>query len=123
MTAKIRSIDFNGGFGTYNKRGMSRTQMREALFPPKLPPLELTSKPVDVQPLLPQGRLAGLFVPLSVALHVAVIGGLVGSQIYEMFQQADTLADQRLGHPHGTGGGGKAAVTHHLTKQSQSYLE
>jgi hypothetical protein len=41
MTAKIRSIDFNGGFGTYNKRGMSRTQMREALN------IDLDARPGD----------------------------------------------------------------------------
>ena len=64
--------------------------------PPKLPPLELTSTPVDVPALLPQGRLAGLFMPLSLALHVAVIGGLIGSQIYDMFQQADAPLTQAM---------------------------
>jgi protein TonB len=49
--------------------------LKEAIFPPKLPPLEVTSKPIPVKDIWGfsqgQGRFSGLG---SIAIHVLVVG-------------------------------------------------
>jgi protein TonB len=97
------------------------TSIKEAINPPKLPPLELTSKPIDVPDVWGfyggHEKTAGLS---SVAIHVAVIALVVwiGSfkPVQKLAQQAVTLIAPNLkpylpdapkqNQMHGGGGGG-----------------
>ena len=52
-------------------------QIKETLNPPKLPPLQLTSRPVPVKDMWGDYRRSHMATPVSVALHVLVVGLLL----------------------------------------------
>lgn len=57
------------------------TNLRDALFPRKLPPLQLTSRPVRVRDIWAENRRVRRTFAGSVALHLAMVGALLGLSI------------------------------------------
>ncbi len=55
--------------------------LRDALFPKKLPPLRLTSKPIPVRDIWSEDKYKRKAAAGSLALHLLLIGGLVGATI------------------------------------------
>jgi len=58
-----------------------RRQVREKLHPEKLPPLQLTSKPVKVRDIWGEYDYKKKGALASTVLHVAVVGGIIGASI------------------------------------------
>ncbi len=58
-----------------------RDNVRAAFFPEKLPPLELTSKPVKVRDIWERDAYKKESAGLSVVVHAAMIGGLIAISI------------------------------------------
>jgi periplasmic protein TonB len=101
-----------------------KNNLRDTLFPPKLPPLEVTSKPVPVKDLWGDYRYGKISGPASVLLHVVAIGLLFVSgrflvkEVTEVLVQREVLSmpvdieayravlPQKPGEMGGGGGGG-----------------
>ncbi len=58
-----------------------RENVRAALFPEKLPPLELTSKPVKVRDIWGEYNYKKESAGVSLVVHVAMVAGLIGISI------------------------------------------
>jgi protein TonB len=58
-----------------------KENVRAALFPEKLPPLELTSKPVKVREIWGEYNYKKESAGVSVVVHVAMVAGLIGLSI------------------------------------------
>src|SRR5512141_2571951 len=58
-----------------------RTNLREALFPEKLPPLQLTSRPVKVRDIWGEYNYSKKSRTLSMVIHIAVIAALIGVSV------------------------------------------
>lgn len=101
-----------------------KSNLKEAFFPEKLPPLQLTSKPVRVREIWGEYGNRKKSGTISVALHVLAIGGIValsltGAKVVkqELKPQQITLVDpdlsslvpmqqKKMDAMHGGGGGG-----------------
>jgi TonB family protein len=57
------------------------SNVRAALFPEKLPPLELTSKPVKVREIWGEDSYKKESAGVSLVVHVAMVAGLIGLSI------------------------------------------
>src|SRR3954468_9617603 len=58
-----------------------RTNIREALFPEKLPPLQLTSRPVKVRDIWGEYDYSKKSRSWSFVIHVAMVAGLIGVSV------------------------------------------
>ena len=58
-----------------------KSNIRDAFFPEKLPPLELTSKPVKVREIWGQDSYKKQSAGVSLVVHVAMIAGLIALSI------------------------------------------
>ena len=58
-----------------------KSNIRAALFPEKLPPLELTSRPVKVREIWGEYNYKKESASVSLFVHVLMIGGLIGISI------------------------------------------
>ena len=58
-----------------------KDNLRAALFPEKLPPLELTSKPVKVREIWGEYNYKKESAGVSLVVHVAMVAGLIGLSI------------------------------------------
>ncbi len=67
-----------------------KSNLRDALFPEKLPPLKLTSRPVAVKSIWGDYDNRKVARTSSVIVHIAMIGGLVAVSIlgHKVYQQA-----------------------------------
>ena len=65
-------------------------QIKEFVNPPKLPPLQVTSKPVPVKDLWADYKRSNLATPVSLILHILVIAAILipfGTQVMEVVQK------------------------------------
>src|ERR1700760_1442587 len=58
-----------------------KENVRAALFPEKLPPLQLTSRPVKVREIWGQDSYKKESASLSLVVHIAMIGALIAVSI------------------------------------------
>ncbi|HSY12159.1 MAG TPA: energy transducer TonB, partial [Verrucomicrobiae bacterium] len=58
-----------------------RNNIKAALFPEKLPPLQLTSRPVKVREIWGQDSYKKESAGVSLVVHIAMIGGLIAVSI------------------------------------------
>ncbi len=65
------AINWNAGFGSFGQR------MKELLFPAKLPPLRVTSKPVKVKDIWSKDQNFGWTQAISLASHALLIAVLL----------------------------------------------
>src|SRR5215475_5838742 len=58
-----------------------RDNVRAALFPEKLPPLQLTSRPVKVREIWGEYNYKKESASVSLVVHIAMVGGLIALSI------------------------------------------
>jgi len=68
---KRLEVDWGGNFGSFKYR------LKELFFPTKLPPLQVTSKPIKVKEIWSKHENFGWVQMLSIALHAGLIALLV----------------------------------------------
>jgi periplasmic protein TonB len=68
---KRLEVDWGGNFGTFKDR------VREFFFPTKLPPLQVTSKPIQVKEIWSKNENFGWVQIASVAFHAGVVALLI----------------------------------------------
>ncbi len=73
-----------------------KENVRAALFPEKLPPLQLTSRPVKVQDIWGEYRYGKQSASVSLLVHVAMIGALIalsiiGAKVVEQKKPQETV--------------------------------
>jgi TonB family protein len=69
-------------------------QIRDVIHPPKLPPLQLTSKPVAVKDLWGEYRYGKYARPTSLAIHGIIVALLlvpIGQQVIEVVQKKEVI--------------------------------
>jgi len=101
------------------------TNIRESLFPKKLPPLQLTSRPVKVADMWGEYRFKKTSAGVSLVIHAAAIAGIiwlsiagVKSVVTKPVQQISLVAPQVSDYvpisakPHDTVGGGGGGGDH-----------
>ena len=106
-------LDLNFGFPVEDKNIIAELYetLRDVFFPPKLPPLELTSKPIPVpDPMAVQRN------PVAVAASAVLNGGIIAVLLFTMVkpfieqkkpvvvQTPIDLTDPKIEGPHGGGG-------------------
>ncbi len=82
-------VQWGAGFGSFGHR------LKEAFFPPKLPPLKVTSQPVKVKDIWSKDENFGWTQAISVALHGALIALLVVPIVTNVMPQA-TQANTKI---------------------------
>ncbi len=100
------------------------TSIRELLFPKKLPPLQLTSRPVKVADMWGEYKFKKKSAGVSLVLHAAALGGIVwlsiagAKMVTKPVQQITLVAPQISDYvpisqkPHDTVGGGGGGGDH-----------
>ena len=83
-------MNWGAGFGSFGQR------LKEAFFPPKLPPLKVTSRPVKVKDIWSRDENFGRTQAISVGLHVLAILLLLLPILTNVMPQT-TQANSKLG--------------------------
>jgi len=96
--------------------------LRDAIIPPKLPPLQVTSKPVQVREIWTRNERYKWYQALSLVMHLALVGLLTAPIVNQLTQPTqaaknDNLMEVDIGpyllklppgnKPQGGGGGGE----------------
>jgi protein TonB len=83
-------VNWNAGFGGFWQN------LRDTIFPPKLPPLKTTSQPVAVKEIWSKNTQFTRVQALSLAFHVVVLVLIIVPLLPELLSPATTKANTKL---------------------------